>query len=424
MSGNFAPVAVERTSTDLPVEGELPGELDGCYVRNGPNPRSGTSPHWLVGDGMVHGVAISGGRARWYRNRYVGAPAEPRGPGPRRLGRGRNNTHVIEHAGRLLALVEADLPLELDAELTTIGPFDFSGAITGPVTAHPKRCPRTGELHFFGYQFEAPHLVYYVADAHGRVTARRTIDVDGASYLHDFALTEHHAIFFDTPARMIADWGSGVPMPFRWEDDRPTRIAVVPRDSGAVRWFEAAPCVLGHVANGFERDGRIAVDGIRYSKLDVPPPVFNRWEIDLRPVVSSRHHSTITPSSFRASMIATSAGHTATPIRSSCGSSAASRPARCCGATTPSPAPARRAISGAAQMPGECAVVGWGAADDAWLLTFVYDAGRGVSDLVVLDARELAVVARVRLPERVPFGFHGSWVPSSGTRDRALEDPT
>src|SRR3954470_261517 len=125
LSGNFAPVAIEQTSTDLSVEGTLPGELDGCYVRNGPNPRSGTSPHWLVGDGMVHGVALSGGRARWYRNRYVGAPAEPRGPGPRRLGRGRKNTHVIEHAGRLLALVEADLPLELDAELATIGPFDF-----------------------------------------------------------------------------------------------------------------------------------------------------------------------------------------------------------------------------------------------------------------------------------------------------------
>ncbi len=70
---------------------------------------------------------------------------------------------------------------------------------------------------------------------------------------------------------------------------------------------------------------------------------------------------------------------------------------------------------GAAQMPGECAVVGRGEPDDAWLLTLVYDAERGVSDLVVLDARELVVVARVRLPARVPFGFHGSWVPSLGT---------
>lgn len=415
LSGNFAPVAVEQKSTDLPIEGELPGELDGCYVRNGPNPRSGISPHWLVGDGMVHGVAISGGRARWYRNRYVGAPAEPRGPGPRRLGRGRNNTHVIEHAGRLLALVEADLPLELDAELATIGPFDFSGAITGPVTAHPKRCPSTGELHFFGYQFEAPRLVYYVADAHGRVTARRTIDVDGASYFHDFALTENHAIFFDTPARMIADWGSGVPMPFRWDDDRPTRIAVVARDGGAVRWFDAAPCVLGHVANGFERDGRIAVDGIRYLKLDVPPPLLHRWEIDLAtgrtvetplddhpvefPRIDDRHVGR--PHRYTHSV----------ELRLVGGKPAGSLLRR---HDTVSGTSTSRDL-GAAQMPGECAVVGRGDADDAWLLTFVYDAGRGVSDLVVLDARELAVVARVRLPARVPFGFHGSWVPSLGS---------
>ncbi|MFL5304308.1 MAG: carotenoid oxygenase family protein [Polyangia bacterium] len=211
--------------------------------------------------------------------------------------------------------------------------------------------PRTGELHFFGYQFEAPHLVYYVADAHGRVTARRTIDVDGASYLQDFALTERHAIFFDTPARMIADSGRTIVLPPKWHRHARTgRVVETPLDDHPVE---------------FPR-----IDDRRVGR-----PHRYTHSVELRLVGGKpagtllRRHDTVSGTSTSCDL-------------------------------------------GAGQMPGECAVVGRGAAEDAWLLTFVYDAGGGVSDLVVLDARELAVVARVRLPERVPFGFHGSWVPS------------
>jgi carotenoid cleavage dioxygenase len=50
--------------------------------------------------------------------------------------------------------------------------------------------------------------------------------------------------------------------------------------------------------------------------------------------------------------------------------------------------------------------------DEGWVLSVVYDEGRDGSDLVVLDGCDFsgAEVARVRLPQRVPFGFHGSWV--------------
>jgi carotenoid cleavage dioxygenase len=52
------------------------------------------------------------------------------------------------------------------------------------------------------------------------------------------------------------------------------------------------------------------------------------------------------------------------------------------------------------------------AEDDGWLMTYVHDLGRGSTDFVVIDAQDLdrGYVARVPLPQRVPFGFHGSWV--------------
>ena len=69
-TGNYAPVHDELTAFDLPVEGSIPAELNGWYLRNGPNPRAGAA-HWCVGDGMVHGVRLENGRAAWYRNRWV-----------------------------------------------------------------------------------------------------------------------------------------------------------------------------------------------------------------------------------------------------------------------------------------------------------------------------------------------------------------
>ena len=70
----LAPVPTEVTATDLPVTGHIPEHLDGRYLRNGPNPAAEVDPavyHWFSGDGMVHGVALREGQARWYRNRYV-----------------------------------------------------------------------------------------------------------------------------------------------------------------------------------------------------------------------------------------------------------------------------------------------------------------------------------------------------------------
>ena len=259
LEGNFAPVEDEITATDLEIRGELPRELSGVYLRNGPNPKNGTSPDWFIGDGMVHGVFPENGHARWYRNRYVRTARLDGRQGAGIRGGGPSNTHVMAHAGRTLTFVETSLPMELDQELGTIGPHDFAGGIDTAFTAHAKVCPLTGELLAFGYQFDSPHLTLYRTDRTGRITERRVLPIPAPSYLHDFAITERYALFFDTPARMVADWGGGV-MPFRWEEGAPTRIGVVPRTGGETRWFPIAACHLSHTANAFEIDGRIVVD--------------------------------------------------------------------------------------------------------------------------------------------------------------------
>ncbi len=74
LSGNNAPIAAEVTLRPSAVTGTVPKELCGQYFRNGPNPRTGWSPHSFAGDGMLHTVALADGHAAWYRNRYVRTP--------------------------------------------------------------------------------------------------------------------------------------------------------------------------------------------------------------------------------------------------------------------------------------------------------------------------------------------------------------
>ena len=71
--------------------------------------------------------------------------------GTRNLRASRANTHVVNHAGKTLALVESSLPYEITNDLQTVGAYDFGGKLINSMTAHPKICPTTGELHFFGY---------------------------------------------------------------------------------------------------------------------------------------------------------------------------------------------------------------------------------------------------------------------------------
>lgn len=427
LRGNYAPVPDEITEYDLPVLGTIPPELDGWYLRNGPNPRT-PSGHWFLGDGMIHGVRISGGSAGWYRNRWVRTDSfdDPfplyRDDGSRNLHASVANTHVVNHAGKTLALVESSLPYEITNELQTVGCYDFDGRLDDAMTAHPKICPSTGELHFFGYGnlFE-PHVYYHRADAAGNLTVNRPLEVPALTMMHDFAMSAEHIVFMDLPIVFnlgIAVNGKGE-MPYRWDDDYGARLGVLRRDDpfGTVRWFEIDPCYVFHVANAWDgADGNsVVVQAVRYPELWRDDGGFDaeavlwEWTLDLsagtvaerqlddRAVEFPRIDDRLAGLPARFAVTVGDAELLRYDLRTG-------------------EAIAHRFADSGSGGPGEAVFVPSpeGPADETngWYLAYVYDSNRDGSDLVILNAADFGgdPVARVQLPRRVPYGFHGNWI--------------
>ena len=298
LAGNYRPVAEERTAFDLPVSGELPSELCGSFLRNGPNP---TSVGTLV-------LGRRDGSRRPPRGRSGHLVPQPVGPhrqlhrrrhvrdarGRRNLAAAKANTHVVRHAGRIFALVESSFPYELTDELATVGPWDFDGRLTTAMTAHPKVCPTTGEMHFFGYGHRPPYLTYHVADAAGRLVTSRAVDVPGPTMMHDFNLTERFVVFMDLPIVFDLEAAmAGTPMPYRYDPSYGARLGVLRRDDphGDVRWFEVEPCYVFHALNAHDAHTKLGGDVVTVDVCRIASPsagrvgdmdsVLWRWTVDL-----------------------------------------------------------------------------------------------------------------------------------------------
>jgi len=422
-TGNYAPVHDELTEYDLPVDGAIPPELDGWYLRNGPNPR-GDSPHWFTGDGMVHGVRIEGGRAKWYRNRWVRTESFVEdfglyGPdGTRNLRASRANTHVVNHAGKTLALVESSLPYEITNDLQTVGAYDFGGKLLDSMTAHPKICPTTGELHFFGYgNIFQPHVTYHRADADGELVINRPVDVPALTMMHDFAMTGRNVVFMDLPIVFNLEAViAGTGMPYRWDDTYGARFGVLHRDDpfGEIRWFDIDPCYVFHVANAYDgadgnsivlqavrypelwrNDGGFDADGVLWSwTINLADGTVTERQLDDRAVEFPRIDDRLAglPARYAVSV----AGERLVRYDLAGGSAVEHD----FGRGTPSEAVFVPSDSGAADE------------SNGWYMAYAYDPARNGSDLVILDASDFGgkPVATIKLPQRVPYGFHGNWI--------------
>lgn len=443
LEGVHKPMEAELTLETLEVTGSIPPELDGRYLRIGPNPASPASPatyHWFTGDGMVHGVRLKDGKALWYRNRWIRsrgvsqALGEPEAPGPRNGLGDTVNTNVLGHAGALWALVEAGgYPVRLNDNLETLAHDPFGGTLKGGFAAHPHRDPDTGEMHAICYEGNNPNAVRHVVlSPEGRVTRELSIPVRNGPSIHDCMLTRNYVIILDLPVTFsMKSLLAGDRFPYRWNPDHQARLGLLPKTGTAddVIWCNVAPCYVFHTCNGFETDdGKVILDvcahdtmfdGDRVEGPESKSTPFERWTIDplarsvSRLVIDPDGQEFPRPNETRLGKPYRYAYAMALPAGFEVAASGQTRlfkhdlvagtrqvhdfgPGRLTGEFVFVPRPTARSE------------------DDGWLMGYVVNLTNETTDLVILNADDFEgpPQASIRIPHRIPPGFHGNWAPS------------
>ena len=437
LANNLAPVREEVTVTDLRVTGTIPTELTGRYLRNGPNPAGPVNEakyHWFSGHGMVHGIRLRDGRAEWYRNRWVrtkgvcdiigGTP--PPSDWPADHPSFPANTNVIGHAGRTYAIVEGGSPpIEMSYELDTVRVSSLGGTLPMAFSAHPKRDPKSGELHVMTYYWGWGNQVQYLlVGTDGRVRKHVDIPLPGGPMLHDMAITEKYALVFDLPCVFNLDAAmKGASLPYYWDHDYEARIGFMPLDGGAddIKWVTIDPCYVFHPMNAYDDGDEVVLDAARHPKMfdrerrgpSEGDPVLTRWR--LNPSTGAAKEETVNdrPQEFpriNESLIGRSYRY---GYSAGVGTGFAQDTLMKTDLTT-------FAVQARADQPrygyGEPVFVardGSVAEDDGWVMALRHDTQNDTSDLAIFDARAITddPVAVVHLPVRVPNGFHGNWVP-------------
>lgn len=437
LANNLAPVHEEVTVTDLRVTGTIPTELTGRYLRNGPNPAGPVNEakyHWFSGHGMVHGIRLRDGRAEWYRNRWVrtkgvcdiigGTP--PPSDWPADHPSFPANTNVIGHAGRTYAIVEGGSPpIEMSYELDTVRVSSLGGTLPMAFSAHPKRDPKSGELHVMTYYWGWGNQVQYLlVGTDGRVRKHVDIPLPGGPMLHDMAITEKYALVFDLPCVFNLDAAmKGASLPYYWDHDYEARIGFMPLDGGAddIKWVTIDPCYVFHPMNAYDDGDEVVLDAARHPKMfdrerrgpSEGDPVLTRWR--LNPSTGAAKEETVNdrPQEFpriNESLIGQSYRY---GYSAGVGTGFAQDTLMKTDLTT-------FAVQARTDQPrygyGEPVFVardGAVAEDDGWVMALRHDTQNDTSDLAIFDARAITddPVAVVHLPVRVPNGFHGNWVP-------------
>jgi carotenoid cleavage dioxygenase len=449
LAGNFAPIRSED-DFDLPVTGEIPAGLRGALFRTGPNPQfepRDPNHHWFFGDGMVHGFYVADGKVR-YRNRYVRTPkwelehqygrslfgsGNPMHNDPVTVGNegGVANTNIVWHHGKLMALEEGHHPFEMDPR--TLESRGYMREFQGRVTAHPKIDPKTGEMIWFAYGVGqmplSAGMSYGVTGKDGQLVRRQDFQAPFACMVHDFMVTENHALFPILPLTASLERAMSGRPPFAWEPEKGAHVGVMRRDAdvSTIRWFNTEACYVFHPLNSWEDGDKIHCDVMRYDVAPLFPKADGspgdkaaarlvRWTFDLAgasdaiketplddldgefprvdPRVETRQHRhgwyAADPSeakTVRLNAIAHLDLKTGRrQLYELTGGDATSEPV-----FVPRSATAEEG--------------------DGWVTAVVYRAAEDRSDLLVFEAQDIVKgpIGVAHMPRRVPFGFHGNW---------------
>jgi carotenoid cleavage dioxygenase-like enzyme len=446
---NYKPVYNEITAEDLEVIGTIPSDLAGNFLRVGPNPYyvpDADKYHVFDGDGMIHGVHISDGKAA-YRNRFIDSAGlrEERAKGEwiypglnlfgEMLAKGEippskntGNTAMVFHRDQLYALMEGGTPYRVSLpELETQGEHDFDGTLTHNFTAHPKVDTKSGEMVTFGYSPVPPFLTYSVVSPEGKAVHTTEISIPKGIMMHDCAITENYTIFPDLP--LCFDFGaamSGGDM-IGWEPENGCRLGVVPRhgDDSNIRWFEIEESFLFHVSNSWEEGDEIVFQACRSNRGgivtsedgDISDQLgqLHEWRLNMKTGdVSSRaldrdyycdfprikdelmgrKNRYLYAARFRVEEMASFDGEM--KYDNETGAIEVHGFGENCESGEAVFAPRINAEE----------------EDDGYVICFVYNKASGESECHIIDAQKFTEepVARIKIPQRVPHGFHASWV--------------
>lgn len=458
LEGGFAPIHMECEAPDLIVEGEVPADLNGTFYRNGPNPQYAPrgNYHWFGGDGMVHAFNVENGRVS-YRNRWVRsvkwntehdagealfAAFNPMDSDERVQGMetdGLANTNVVWHGGKLLALEEAHAPFELDpVTLESVGPWTFGGKLEGPMTAHPKMDPETGEMLFFGYNADgliSEHMSYHVVDKDGNLTRSEKFVAPYASMVHDFLVTREHVIFPIMPLTGSMERAmTGKPV-YAWEPEKGVHIGIMPRNGSVndMRWFKGDPSFVFHPMNAHTDGDTITCDVCEFEEAPLFPkpdgtpgdpdkaiPRLTRWTFDLGknsddykverlddlPCEFPRLDERFAGLNYRHGYFACDT-FPKVKVGGFSGIGHVDHKTRKTEIYDVGPG---RATNEPVFVPRSDSA----AEGEGYLLANVFNAERKAGELVILDAQNVAdgPLATAYLDHRVPYGFHGNWRPA------------
>ena len=458
LQGGFEPVSEELYVRDLKVIGAVPKDLNGAYFRNGPNRMFAAEGryHWYDGDGMVHAAYFDNGRVS-YRNRWVrteplkeeigagralwkGLRESPRHDRPDMPVKNTSNTDVKFHNGKLITMwYLAGGMYHVDPmTLETLGPVSFEGAPDLRASAHSRIDERTGEFLFFDYFPHSPYMEYGVVSADGKLKSRIPVQLPGPRLPHDMAITENYTILHDFPLTYDMEALALGRHKLKFHADWPSRFAVVPRHGGAeqIRWFEAEPNYLLHVVNAWEEGSEIVMIGTPFR---LPRDLAGNIESDrFARAWSTMQHRDYLCYEWRFNLATGKTSEriiddvfcTEFPMINSAYQGYKTRYAYAINMVRGSRHQPRFAglakydfEQGTVQAFSEGRDFFYNEApfapadnprseDHGYLVSFVWNARENRSELQVIDARNFSAgpVARVLMPQRVPNGFHATWV--------------